>query len=122
MRVRYHRLDLGFPGDVGLEGDRRALLGCDHVDGLLRRGEVVIDAQHLGALARKSQRGGAAVADAFAGRLAGADDDGDAILQTHVSSLPGSGTAAVPLCNRARCPSSWWRARAPRRNRTRWSA
>ncbi len=51
----------------------------------------MIDAQHLGALARESQRGGAAVADAFAGALAGADDDGDTIFQAHFSSTPGIG-------------------------------
>ena len=43
----------------------------------------MIDAQHSGAFAREGQRGGAAVADAFTGALAGADDDGDTIFQTH---------------------------------------
>jgi hypothetical protein len=117
-----HRLDLGILGDVGFESDRRASLGRDQFDGFLRRWQIVIHAQHPGAFAREGERGGAAVADAFAGGLAGADDDGDAILQAHVSSLPGSGTAAVPLCNRARCRSSWWRVRGPRRNKKRWSA
>ena len=55
--------------------------------------EIVIHAQHAGAFARERERGSAAVADAFAGALAGADDDGDAIFQAHVSSLPESGTA-----------------------------
>ena len=82
--------------------------------------EMVIDAQHLGAFAREGERGGAAVADAFAGALAGADDDGDTIFQAHLIPLPGSGTAAVPLCNRAHCPSSSSPARGRRRNRRRW--
>ncbi len=47
----------------------------------------MIDAQHLCAFAREGQRSGAAVAHAFAGALAGADDDGDLVLQAHVSSL-----------------------------------
>src|SRR6185295_15122889 len=97
-----------------------ALALRDHVDRLLGAAEIVVDAQHLGAFAGEGQGGGAAVADAFAGALAGADDDGDFVLQAHVSSLPESDTAAVPLCNRARCRSSWWRARAPRRSRRRW--
>ena len=86
-------LSLGVLGDVGLEGDRRALVHADHLDGFLRRFEIVIDAQHLGALAREGERRGAAVAHALAGALAGADDDGDSIFQAHVTSLPESGTA-----------------------------
>ena len=52
--------------------------------------EVVVDAQHLGAFAREGERGGAAVADTLAGALAGANDDGDLVLEAHVSSLPES--------------------------------
>jgi hypothetical protein len=48
----------------------------------------VIHAQHPGAFAREGEGGGAAVADAFAGALAGTDDDGDAFFQAHVRSLP----------------------------------
>ena len=51
-----------------LEGRRRAALGRDHVGGLLRRFQMMIDAQDLCAFARKGERGGAAVADAFARR------------------------------------------------------
>ena len=90
-RILHHRLEVGIFGDVGLERRRGALLGGDHVDGLLRRRQIVIDAQHLGALAREGQRGGAAVADAFAGALSGADDDGDTIFQAHAHSTPGIG-------------------------------
>ena len=82
--------------------------------------EIVIDAQHLGAFAREGQRGGAAVADAFAGALSSADDDGDTIFQAHVIPLPGSGTVSVPLYNKARCPSSSSPARGRRRSRRRW--
>jgi hypothetical protein len=103
MRIGHHGSDLGFLSDVGLESHRRAPVGGDHVDRLLGRCEVVIHAQHLGAFAREGEGGGAAVAHAFARALAGADDDGNAIFQAHVTSLPGLGTVAVPLCNRARC-------------------
>src|SRR5262249_8753814 len=48
------------------------------------------------------------------------DDHGDAMLETHVTSLPESDTASVPPCKRARCPSAWWRARARPRSRRRW--
>jgi hypothetical protein len=69
-------------------------LGADHVDRhidrLLGRCEVVIHAQHVRAFAREGEGRGAAVAHAFAGALAGADDDGDAIFQAHVNSLSGS--------------------------------
>src|SRR5450631_4401186 len=117
LRVRRHGLEFGIFGDVGLEGHRGAALGGDQVDGFLRRFETVIHAHDARAFARKGQRGGAAVADTFAGALAGADDDGDTIFQTHVSSLPGSGTVAVPLYNGAHCRSSWWRVPGPRRSR-----
>jgi hypothetical protein len=106
LRIGHHRLEVGALGDVGLERRRDAFLGGDHIDRLLGGGQIVIDAQDLGAFARKGQRGGAAVADAFAGALSGADDDGDTIFQAHLIPLPGSGTAAVPLCNRVRCRSS----------------
>src|SRR5262249_2391000 len=80
-----HRLDLGIFGDVGLAGGGDALFLGDQVDRLLRGGEVVIDTQHLCAFAREGERGGAAVADAFARALAGADDDGDLVFQTHIN-------------------------------------
>src|SRR5882757_7979825 len=83
MRPGHHGLEVGILGDVGLERRRGAALGRDQIHRLLGGGEIVIDAQHLGALAREGQRGGAAVADAFTGALAGAHDDGDTILQTH---------------------------------------
>ena len=120
MRFSDHGFDVGIPGDVGLERHRRASLGRDQVGCLLRGCEIVIHAQHFRALAREGQCGGTAIAHAFARALAGADNDGDPIFQAHVSSLPGSGTVAVPLCNRARCPSAWWPARERRRNRRRW--
>src|SRR3989440_7792601 len=115
-----HRLYLGIFGHVGLEGDRGALLACDHVDGFLRRCKMMIDAQHLGALAGERERRGAAVADAFAGTLPGPNDDGDAIFQAHVISLRVSGTAQVPLYNKAHCRSSSSPAPAPPRSRRRW--
>ena len=110
LRLRNHRLDVGDLGHVGLERHGGSLLRRDHGGGFLRRFQMVIDAQHLRTFAREGERGGAAVAHAFAGALPGADDDRNLILQAHVSSLPGSGTAGVPLCNMARCRSSWWRA------------
>jgi hypothetical protein len=97
MRIRYHGLEFGIAGHVGLECRGCAAFCADQVDRLMRRLQIVIHAQHASAFAREGQRGGAAVADAFARALAGADDDGDAIFQTHVSSLPG--TASVPVCS-----------------------
>ena len=120
LRLRDHRLDVGGFRDVGPEGHGGALLPRDHCGGFLCRFQMMVDTKHFRALACKGQRCGAAVAHALAGALAGADDDRNLVLQAHLSSLPGSGTAAVPLCNKARCRSSWWRARAPRRNRRRW--
>ena len=73
-------IDLSFE----FEGSGYAALDADHLDRLLRRRKVMIDAQDLRALAREGQRGGAAVAHAFAGTLAGSDDDCDAIFQAHV--------------------------------------
>ena len=93
MGISHHRLDFGILGDVGFEGDRRPLALLDHGDCLFGALEVVIDAQDLGALAGEGQRGGAAVADAFARALAGPDDDGDFVLEAHVSSLPQSDIA-----------------------------
>ena len=40
-----------------------------------------------GALAREGEGGSAPVADAFAGALARADNDGDFVLETHVTTL-----------------------------------
>jgi hypothetical protein len=53
---------------------------------------MMVDAQDLRALAREGERGGAAVAHAFAGTLPGPDDDRDLVLQPHLGSLPGTGT------------------------------
>ena len=87
-RIFNHRLELGVLGDVGPECYCRTLLGPGHVDGhidgLLGRFEVVIDAQHASTLASESQRCGAAVAHALAGALAGANDDSDAILRNRM--------------------------------------
>src|SRR5581483_12353879 len=113
------RLDLGVLGDVGLAGRGDALLLLDQVDRLLRRGEIAIDAEHPCAFAREGDCGGPPIADAFAGTLTRADDDGDLVFQTHLSSLRELGTAAGLPCNEARCRSSWWRARAPRHCRRR---
>ena len=44
MRLSGHRLEFSLFGDVGLERDRRAALGADHINGLLRRCEIVIHA------------------------------------------------------------------------------
>ena len=88
-RRRDHRLQRLLLGDVGLA--RHALAGAaallHHRDGLFRRREVVVDRQHLGAFLREAQHGRAAVAHAGAGRLAGADDDRDLVLETHEETL-----------------------------------
>ena len=70
-------------GDVGREGHALAARLLDHGDGLLGGAEIVVDREHLGALLREAQHGGAAVAHALAGRLAGADHDGDLVFETH---------------------------------------
>src|SRR6185437_10369531 len=77
---------------VGLEGGGGPCLVGDHLRGFFGRLQVVIDAQNRGALAREGDRRRAAVADAFAGALAGSDDDRDLVLQTHFSPslLPSS--------------------------------
>ena len=50
-----------------------------------RTARIVVDGEHLGAFLREAQHGGAAVAHAFAGRLAGPDHDGDLVLETHAA-------------------------------------
>jgi hypothetical protein len=84
VRVGHHRLDLVLASDVGPECDRGAPLFGDHLDRLLRGSKIAIDAQNARAFARKGDRGGTAVAHAFAGALAGSNHDGDTIFQPHV--------------------------------------
>ena len=50
VRIFHHGLELGVAGDVGLEGRRGAAFFADHVDGFPGRIEMVIHAQHAGAL------------------------------------------------------------------------
>ena len=87
-RFLHHRLEVALLGDIGLEGCRLAAFRFDQADGFLRGGKIAVDAQHMRAFARKGDRGGAAVAHAFARALARADHDGDPIFQPHVVSLP----------------------------------
>jgi hypothetical protein len=82
-RILDHRLDFSVFRDVGLEGRRRAAFDRDHVYRLLRRAEIVVDAQHLCSFACEGEGGGPAIAHAFAWTLPGADDDGDAIFEAH---------------------------------------
>ena len=81
--------------DVGLERDAVAARLPTICDRFLGRGEIVVDGEHLGAFLREAQHGGAAIAHALAGRLAGADDDGDLVLETHAASAKGSGSRDV---------------------------
>ena len=80
-----HRRERRLLGDVGLE--RHAFSGRlpRHRDRFLGGGEVVVDGQNFGALLGKTHHGGAAIAHAFARRLAGADHDSDLVLETHVN-------------------------------------
>jgi len=87
LGVGHHRLDLAFTSHVGLECDRGPAFRGDHLDSLLCGSEITIDAQHGRTFARKGDRGGAAVAHAFAGTLAGTHHDGDTVFQAHVNSL-----------------------------------
>ena len=51
--------------------------------GFLRELDVAIDGENLGAFLRETQDRRAAVTHAFAGPLAGADDDGDLAVEAH---------------------------------------
>ncbi len=66
--------------DVSWKSYGLAAFFCDQRDRLLGTVEPAIDAHHLGALAGEEDRHGAAIANRFAGRLAGADDDGFLVL------------------------------------------
>ena len=91
------RLQRGFLGHVGLEGDAFAAILRDDRCGLLGRLQVDIDGQDLGAVAREHQCRGPTVAQSLAGALAGADDDGDLVREAHgflhffLSPQPGLG-------------------------------
>jgi hypothetical protein len=87
-RFLHHRLEVAFSGDVGFKGNGLAAFGFDQADGFPRGRQIAIHAQHASAFARKGDRGGAAIAHAFAGALAGADHDCRTIFQPHVVSLP----------------------------------
>ena len=56
-----------------------------HRHRLLGGSEVAVDGQHLGPLLGEAHHRGAAVAHAFARRLAGADHDGDLVPETHMN-------------------------------------
>src|SRR5262249_14379381 len=62
---------------IRLECGARAAVFGHQPRGLLRRGEVAVDREHLRALLAEAQHGGAAVTHAFAGTLAGPDHDRD---------------------------------------------
>jgi len=82
--VGHEALDVGFLGNVGLEGHGRALALLDHVHGFLGAAEVMIHAQNLGALTGEGEGGGGGpFAHAFARALPRPDDDGDAIFEAH---------------------------------------
>ena len=83
-RFLHHRLDVALFGDVGLECDRLAAFRLDHSGGFLRRGQIAVHAQDRSSFAREGDGGGAAVAHAFAGALAGPDHDCRTIFQPHV--------------------------------------
>ena len=69
---------------------RRILRLLCHGDRLLGGGEVVVDGQYFCAFLGETQTRGAAVAQALAGRLTGAYDDGDLVLETHANLVENS--------------------------------
>ena len=62
---------------------RLAALGGDGVGGCLGPFAVAVDQQNPGALLGETQGRRLAIAKGFARLLAGADDDGDFVLQAH---------------------------------------
>jgi hypothetical protein len=83
LRERDHRLERLFLRHVSLQG--HAFASVRHRRGFLGGGEIAIDDENIGALLRKAQHGGAAVAEAFARPLPGANDDRDFVLEAHRS-------------------------------------
>ncbi len=84
LNRRHHRRGEGrLARHVGLEGDAFAALLHGQRGGLLGRGEIAVDGEDTGALLREAQHRGAAIADALARTLPGADDDRDLPRETH---------------------------------------
>ena len=69
--------------DIGLERSALEAFARDECGGFRRSGEVAIDGEDAGALAREAQHRRAAVADSFAGAPPGANDNRDLALQAH---------------------------------------
>ena len=78
-----HRLERRLTRHVGFERDAFAARLPRHRRRFLGGGEIIVDRQNLGALLRKPQNRGAAIAHPGARRLPGADHDGDLVLKTH---------------------------------------
>jgi hypothetical protein len=77
-------------------------------------GEVVVDRQHFGALLRKAQNRGTAIAQPFARRLTRAYYDGDLVLETHAN-LGGITRLPLDVYEHAH---TWKRICASFKNRT----
>src|SRR5690606_32433203 len=75
--------------DIGDDDRHLRSLGPGELGVLLQAGGVAVHEDELRALTGERDGGGAPVPDGLAGRLAGADDDGDAISQAvHVLPSP----------------------------------
>src|SRR4029077_7945046 len=72
-------------GNVSLEGDAFPARLPRHCHRFISGAEMIVDREHLGPFLSEAQHGGAAVAHALARGLSCADDDGDFILETHVT-------------------------------------
>jgi hypothetical protein len=82
-RLCHRRGKGGLARYVGGEGNAVRALFRGQRRGLLGRGEVAVDGENLRTLLGEAQHRGAAVADAFAGALPGADDHRDFSRETH---------------------------------------
>jgi hypothetical protein len=101
----HHRRGEGrLAGHVGLEGNALAAFLHGQRRGLLGRGEIAVDREDPGALLREAEHRGAAVADALARALPGADDDRDFSGEAHWQILRSDNdTNACPeYCRRTR--------------------
>ena len=104
LRVRDHVAHRRFAGDVGGIGLACALaVFRRHRAGLLRRGEIAIDREHARALLREADDGRPPVAQAGAGPLPGADDDGGFVAKAHDPQNPpvGGEISIIPMTRRA---------------------
>jgi hypothetical protein len=103
-RRRHRRGEGRLASHVGLEGEAFAAFLHGQRSGLLGRGEIAVNGEDLGPLLRETQHRGAAIADALARALPGADDDSDLSREAHARSSDGINdpNACAEYCRRTR--------------------